>query len=118
MFSDGCDIVFHAAGGAGIGVIENDFHERKDLSPNVCAVCVQPQYRRKGIAREMLSTVCDEFERAGIDTLYLLTDHTDFYERCGWEFLCAVKADGESKLSRMYVHRPNDSIRNKRNEDK
>ena len=25
---------------AGIGVIENDFHDRKDLSPNVCAVYV------------------------------------------------------------------------------
>ena len=23
---------------AGMGVIENDFHDRKDLSPNVCAV--------------------------------------------------------------------------------
>ena len=23
---------------AGLGVIENDFHDRKDLTPNVCAV--------------------------------------------------------------------------------
>ena len=25
---------------AGLGVIENDFHDRKDLTPNVCAVYV------------------------------------------------------------------------------
>ena len=25
----------------GIGVIENDFHDRKDLTPNVCAVYVE-----------------------------------------------------------------------------
>ena len=41
----------------------------------------------------------------GIGTLYLLTDHTAFYERYGWEFLCMVQGDGEPELSRMYVHR-------------
>jgi hypothetical protein len=25
----------------GMGVIENDFHNRKDLSPNICAVCTE-----------------------------------------------------------------------------
>ena len=35
---------------AGIGVIENDFHNRKDLSPNVCAVYVEKEYRCQGIA--------------------------------------------------------------------
>ena len=28
----------------GIGVIQNDFHERKDLYPNVCALFVEPEY--------------------------------------------------------------------------
>lgn len=35
----------------GIGVIENDFHNRKDLSPNVCAVYAEERYRKQGIAR-------------------------------------------------------------------
>ena len=39
------------------------------------------------------------------DTLYLLTDHTGFYERCGWEFFCMAQGDGEEAPSRMYVHR-------------
>lgn len=34
----------------GIGVIENDFHNRKDLTPNVCAVYVEENYRCQGIA--------------------------------------------------------------------
>ena len=29
---------------AGLGVIENDFHNRKDLAPNVCAVYVEERY--------------------------------------------------------------------------
>ena len=40
----------------------------------------------------------------GVDTLYLITDHTNFYERYGWEFLCPVQGDGEDHLSRMYRH--------------
>ena len=89
---------------AGCGVIENDFHERKDLTPNVCAVYVDEKYRNQGIAGFMLQYVCDDMSAMGVDTLYLITDHTGFYERYGWQFLCMVSGnDGE--LSRMYVHR-------------
>ena len=89
---------------AGCGVITNDFHERTDLTPNVCAVYVDEEYRRQGIAGYMLQYVCDDMKKMGVDTLYLLTDHTGFYERYGWEFFCmAVCSDG--KESRMYVHK-------------
>ena len=33
----------------GMGVIENDFHDRKDLSPNVCAVYTEDSHRKMGI---------------------------------------------------------------------
>ena len=34
----------------GMGVIENDFHSRKALSPNVCAVYTEEDMRGYGIA--------------------------------------------------------------------
>ena len=34
----------------GLGVIENDFHDRKDLKPNICAVYTEEKFRKKGIA--------------------------------------------------------------------
>ncbi|MBO4289709.1 MAG: GNAT family N-acetyltransferase, partial [Lachnospiraceae bacterium] len=37
----------------GLGVIENDFHDRKDLAPNVCAVYTEEAYRGRGIAGEL-----------------------------------------------------------------
>ena len=89
----------------GLGVIENDFHDRKDLTPNVCAVYVEENYRCRGIAGELLQYVCKDMEEAGIHTLYLVTDHTSFYERYGWEFLCMVQGEGEPDMTRMYVHR-------------
>ena len=88
----------------GLGVIENDFHDRKDLTPNVCAVYVEKDYRGQGIAGKMLEFVCDDMKEQGISTLYLLTDHDSFYERYGWKFLCMVQGDGEEEMSRMYVH--------------
>lgn len=89
----------------GLGVIENDFHDRKDLSPNVCAVYVEENQRCQGIAGALLRYVCADMKEKGIDTLYLLTDHTSFYERYGWEFFCMAQGDGESEKSRMYIHR-------------
>ena len=89
----------------GIGVIENDFHDRKDLTPNVCAVYVEEEFRCRGIAGKMLETVCRDMKEKGIDTLYLITDHYSFYERYGWEFYCMVQGDGEEEMTRMYVHR-------------
>ena len=34
----------------GMGVIENDFHDRKDLAPNVCAVYTEEDWRGRGVA--------------------------------------------------------------------
>ena len=89
----------------GLGVIENDFHNRKDLSPNVCAVYVEDEYRCQGIAGKLLNFVCEDMKSKGIKTLYLVTDHTSFYERYGWEFFCMVQGDGEEEMTRMYIHR-------------
>ena len=90
---------------AGLGVIENDFHDRKDLMPNVCAVYTEKDYRCQKIAGHLLHMFVDDMKSKGITPLYLVTDHTSFYERYGWEFLCMVQGDGEPNMARMYMHR-------------
>lgn len=89
----------------GMGVIENDFHDRKDLTPNVCAVYTEKDYRCQGIAGHLLGLVVEDMRSKGISPLYLVTDHVGFYERYGWEFLCMVQGDGEPEMTRMYIHR-------------
>lgn len=89
----------------GLGVIENDFHDRKDLTPNVCAVYTEEAYRGKGIAGRLLNMAVDDLRSKGVSPIYLVTGHTGFYERYGWEFLCMVQGDGEEHMSRMYIHR-------------
>ena len=89
----------------GLGVIENDFHDRKDLAPNVCAVYTDEAYRKKGIAGKLLNMAVEDLRSKGITPVYLVTDHTGFYERYGWEFLCMVQGDDEPDMTRMYIHR-------------
>ncbi len=96
---DGGEIV------GGLGVIENDFHDRPDLTPNVCAVYTEEAYRKQGIAGRLLNLAVEDLRAKGITPVYLVTDHVGFYERYGWEFLCMVQGNGEPEPTRMYIHK-------------
>lgn len=89
----------------GLGVIENDFHNRKDLAPNVCALYTKQEYRNQGIAGQLLDIVVKDMKLKGITPIYLITDHTNFYEKYGWKFLCMVQADNDNDITRMYIHK-------------
>ena len=89
----------------GLGVIENDFHDRKDLTPNICAVFTDEKYRCQGIAGNLLNMTVEDLRAKEISPVYLVTDHIGFYEKYGWEFLCMVQGDDEPDMTRMYIHR-------------
>ena len=89
----------------GLGVIENDFHDRKDLKPNVCAVWTSEEYRKQGIAGNLLNLVVEDMRAKGITPLYLVSDHIGFYERYGWEFLYMAQGDDEPEMTRVYMHK-------------
>lgn len=81
---------------AGAGIIENDFHDRKELAPNLCALFVDEAYRGRGAARFLLREIYTDMRQMGIAKFYLITEHTEFYEKCGFHFLTyANSADGE-----------------------
>ena len=71
----------------GLGVIKNDFHDRKDLTPNVCAVYTEKEYRCKGIAGHLLCMAVEDLRANGISPVYLLTDHVGFYEHYGCSYV-------------------------------
>lgn len=85
----------------GMGVIENDFHDRKDLAPNICAVFTEEDYRGQGLAKYLMDYISAELCAFGCDTVYLLTSHTEFYEKCGFHYFCdAVEECGDT--ARIY----------------
>ena len=63
-----------------------------------------------------LNAICSTLPRAGMRRnvssqrhgcgahFNLVTDHTSFYERYGWQFYCMVQGDGEEEPSRLYIH--------------
>lgn len=89
----------------GLGVIENDFHDRKDLTPNICAVYTDKEYRCQGVAGQLLDIAVKDLKSQGITPVYLITDRIGFYEKYGWEYLCMVKEDNVPNMTRMYIHR-------------
>lgn len=46
-----------------------------------------------------------DMKTKGVTPLYLITDHTDFYERYGWEFFCMAQESDGPDMIRMYIHR-------------
>ena len=89
----------------GLGVVENDFHDRRDLAPNVCAVYTEPDCRGRGIAGRLLDLAVGDMEAKSVSPLYLVTDHVGFYERYGWEYLCMARDAGTGGETRVYIHR-------------
>lgn len=85
----------------GCGIIANDFHDRPDLTPNLCALWVDEPFRCRGIAGELLTHAAREAGEMRYPMLYLVTDHTSFYERYGWRFLTTVNGD-DGCPTRMY----------------
>lgn len=62
------------------GLITNDFISRMDLMPWLCALYVDPHYRRQGGARLLIDTIKQSAATAGFSTLYLCTDLVSFYK--------------------------------------
>ncbi|MEC4174999.1 GNAT family N-acetyltransferase [Adlercreutzia sp. R7] len=86
---------------AGCGIIENDFHDRPDLAPNLCALYVEEEHRHHGLARHLLNHARAEAAAMGHERLYLVTDLVGFYEKCGWEHLGDVN-ELEGGTIRLY----------------
>lgn len=41
-------------------MIANNFHRQIDLTPNICAVYVEPRVRGRGVARAVIGRACAE----------------------------------------------------------
>ncbi len=50
----------------GLGVIENDFHDRPDLTPNICAVYTEESHRKRGIAGMLLNMAVEDLRSKGV----------------------------------------------------
>ena len=69
-------------------LIAHDMHTRPELSPWLAGVFVDPQYRRRGIAGELVRRIVAEAAKLGVPLLYLYTVHSEkLYASLGWKLM-------------------------------
>lgn len=69
----------------GAGLITNDFISRMDLTPWLCALVVEKEFRGRGLAGLIIDRVKRDAESMEYKALYLCTDLDGFYERFGFK---------------------------------
>ena len=82
----------------GIGIIENDFHKRKDLRPNLCAFYVKEEYQGHGIGRMLINHACAYLKEKSISEVYLITTHTKLYEKLNFLYYDDIEEDSGDKV--------------------
>ena len=73
-----------------VGVVSiwlNDLTARQDLYPWMAALYVKKEYRNMGIGKMLQNKCIEECKKMKYKNLYLITDHINYYEKTGWEFL-------------------------------
>lgn len=89
------------------GAIGNNFHRRTDLTPNICAVYVEPRARGRGVARALIDRACAELSAAGWERVCLITGYDCFYGHSGWKFY-GMAEENDGGWIRMRVRRLNE----------
>ncbi len=82
-----------------VSLIDNDLSSKPLLTPWLAALYVFPQYRKKGIASELIKVLIQRAEDLGFANVYLYTsndDRTTFYEKNGFIKQEEFDNDGES----------------------
>ncbi|MCV3470902.1 GNAT family N-acetyltransferase [Campylobacter sp. CNRCH_2015_0814] len=71
------------------GVIQNDFHNRKDLKPNLCALYIEENYRGNKLTNQLLKFIKNDLKTKNINKFYLLTELAGFMKNMV-EFLLKI----------------------------
>ena len=87
---------------AGAGVIDNDFHNRPDLTPNICALYVEEGYRGHRLSEKLFNEMEQYLMSKGVYHLYLITDYEGLYEKYGWSFVTLVEEEETQEPIRLY----------------
>ena len=83
------------------GLITNDFNSRHDLWPWFAALYIEKSERGKALGAQLLEHGRQEAAKLGFPTVYLVTDHVDYYEKYGWQYIAdAYDVGGEA--TRVY----------------
>ncbi|GGA80070.1 hypothetical protein GCM10011491_04190 [Brucella endophytica] len=81
-------------------LIDCDLSSHQHLKPWVASVLVQPDFRGRGVGRELLAAIERAARELGFQEAYLYTAKPQYYHRMGWEIQERF-TDGGEELSIM-----------------
>ncbi|MGE5473920.1 MAG: GNAT family N-acetyltransferase [Ignavibacteriales bacterium] len=64
-----------------IGLIDQDFISRTDLSPWLCSLYIEKEYRGMALGAMLIKKVKEDAAKEGFKKVYLCTDLNGFYEK-------------------------------------
>jgi len=70
-----------------IGLIGHDFINRTDLSPWLCSLYMEKDYRGKEWGALLIEKIKKDAEQEGFEKIYLCTDLNGFYEKYGFHYI-------------------------------
>lgn len=77
-------------------LVFSDLETHKHLTPWLASVFVHEDYRRQGIASQLIQGCIENARQSGAQILYLFTpDQSDFYMKRGWKTLETIPYHGE-----------------------
>lgn len=80
----------------------NDLKTRQDLYPWMATLYVKPEYRNLQIGQKLqLASIEAARDTTKYPYLYLITEHDDYYEKTGWEFVETVPT-GTGQFEKLY----------------
>ncbi|MCL2850901.1 MAG: GNAT family N-acetyltransferase [Firmicutes bacterium] len=70
-----------------VALWNNDLGVRQDLRPWLACLYVDNEFRGKGIGTELIKYCTAVAGKLGFEKLYLITEHSDYYEKLGWQHI-------------------------------
>jgi GNAT superfamily N-acetyltransferase len=84
-------------------LVEYDMEIRRDLTPWLAGVYVQPDFRSRGVASRLVEAAMNAAQELGVETLYLYTrSAVGLYQRLGWKELDRIEYQGR-EVTIMYA---------------
>ena len=85
-----------------ISLVAIDDIDNVPYTPWLASLYVLPDYRCRGIARDLMDRIAAIARKRGANTLYLHTEHADgYYEKFGWDLVAATQ-NKHGEASRIY----------------
>ena len=82
----------------GAALARDDLPNRPELGPWLACVFITPEARGKGLAENLIDSICAHAKDSGIVTLYLHThDRSEYYSKRGWKVLERFQAWGKEQ---------------------